>query len=86
MKIVRKPIDVVAVFNRKELPTPIKVRMEVDGHETVVKVERVIKIQKVKNVGKGEIIYTCQSKISGINRIYELKFLLDVIEWSLYKI
>ena len=65
---------------------PARVRMEVDGRELVVKVERIIKVEKVTSVGKGEIVYTCQSRINSVDRIYELKFLLDVIEWSLYKI
>lgn len=86
MRIVRKPIDVIAIFKRKELPMPIRVRMEVDGQEVVVKVERIIKVEKVKSVGKGEIVYTCQSRINSVDRMYELKFLLDTIEWSLYKI
>jgi hypothetical protein len=86
MRIIRKPIDVIAIFKRGEQPVPARVRMEVDGQEIVAKVDRIIKIQRVKNVGKGEIVYTCQSRINSVDRIYELKFLLDVIEWSLYKI
>ena len=86
MKIVRKPVDVIAIFKRKELPMPTRVRMEVDGQEIVAKIGRIIKIEKIKSVGKGEIVYTCQSRLNGVDRIYELKFLLDTIGWILYKI
>lgn len=86
MKIVRKPVDVIAIFKRGELPMPARVRMELGGQEITVKVDRIIKAERAKNVGKGEICYTCQSSIDGINKLYELKFLLDTIEWSLYKI
>lgn len=86
MRIVRKPIDVIAIFKRKELPMPIRVRMEVDGQEVVVKVDHIIKVERQKIVGKGEIIYTCQSRINDKDKIYEIRFLLDTIEWILYKI
>lgn len=86
MKVVRKPVDVIAVFNRKELPMPVRVRLEVNGQEIVTKIDRIIKVEKIKSVGKGEIVYTCQSRLNGVDRIYELKFLLDTMGWSLYKI
>lgn len=86
MKVVRKPVDVIAIFNRKELPMPVRVRMEVDGQEIITRIERIIKMRRQKNVGKGEIIYTCQSPIDGIDKVYEIKFLLDTLEWILYKI
>lgn len=86
MKVVRKPVDVIAIFKRKELPMPVRVRMKLDGQEIVVKVERIIKVQKQKNVGKGTIAYTCQSSINGADRVFEIRFLLDTIEWILYKI
>lgn len=86
MKVVRKPVDVIAIFKRKELPMPVRVRMKLDGQEIVVKVERIIKVQKQKNVGKGTIGYTCQSSINGADRVFEIRFLLDTIEWILYKI
>lgn len=87
MRIVRKPIDVIAIFKRKELPMPIRVRMEVDGQEVVVKVERIIKVEKVKSVGKGEIVYTCQSRIyNNVEKLYVLKYLIDDFQWVLYKL
>lgn len=86
MKVVRKPVDVIAIFNRKELPMPVRVRMEVEGKGIATKVDQIIKVQKQKNVGKGTIAYTCQSRINGVDRVYELRFLLDNIEWILYKI
>ena len=86
MKIVREPVDVVALFKRKEAPVPIKVRMNLDGREIAVKVDRIIKVQKAKNVGKGEIVYTCQSRLNGVDRVYVLKYLIDDIQWVLHKI
>ena len=86
MKIVRKPVDVIAIFNRKELPMPVRVRLEVNGQEIVTKIDRIIKVEKIKSVGKGEIVYTCQSRLNCVDRIYELKFLLETMEWSLYKV
>lgn len=86
MKIVRKPVDVIAIFKRKELPMPARVRMEVDGQEIAVKVDQIIKIQRVKNVGKGEIIYTCQSYIYNVEKLYVLEYLIDDFQWVLYKL
>lgn len=86
MKIVRKPIDVVAIFKRGELPVPVRARMEIDGKEIVTKVDRIIRVQKQASAGKGEILYVCQSVIYNVDRMYELKYLIDTFQWLLYKI
>lgn len=85
MRIIRKPVDVIAIFKRGELPVPVRVRMEIDGKEIVTKVDRIIKAQKQDSAGKGEILYVCQSRIDGADRAYELKYLLESATWILYK-
>lgn len=86
MKIVRKPIDVIAIFKRKELPVPARVCMEIDGQAVITKVDRIIRAQKQASAGKGEILYVCQSVIYNVDRMYELKYLIDTFQWLLYKI
>lgn len=85
MKIVRKPIDVIAVFKRGNLPMPVKCRVELNGKEQTIKIDTVSNVRKQQEVGKGEIVYTCQGVIDGKEKIFEVKFLLDTIEWVLYK-
>ena len=53
MRIIRKPVDVIAIFKRGELPVPVRVRMEIDGKEIVTKVDRIIRAQNRRLLEKG---------------------------------
>ena len=86
MRIIRKPIDVVAIFKKGELPIPAKVRMGIEGQEIVTKVDKIIKVSQTKTVGHGEIVFVCQSIVLGRTRVYEIKYIIDTFQWVLYKL
>lgn len=87
MKIVAKPVRVLAVFWPEQKPMPYKFKMEeAGGNITTVKIDRILYSCKSKVAGIETIVYACQSIIGGVERRYELKYILNTCQWELYKI
>ena len=75
MKIVAKPIDVVAVFTGGKKPVPVE-----------VSIDRIQCVEESRLAGIPALIYTCQSEICGIEKIYQLKYIIGQYRWELYKV
>lgn len=88
MKIVAKPIKVLVVFEPKDKPPmPCKFKMEQpSGEQITVTVDRIISTSKSKIVGAECFIYECQSVIDGVEKRYQLKYIISKCQWVLYKI
>lgn len=82
VKVVMKPIEMIAWFDVPGIPRPIRFRH--DGE--VVKVEQIIRLSEEKFAGNRMKIYECQSNINGQLKRYELKYELNTCKWFLYKI
>ena len=82
MKIVMKPIEMIAWFSKDGITTPV--RYKLDGK--VIKVEQVTSRSEEKLAGNRMIIYRCQSEINGELRPFELKYELQTCKWYLFKI
>lgn len=86
MKILAKPVEVIAWFENKGNITPIRFRMEgEDNSYKVIKVDRVIMKQKEKLAGNFMHIFRCSSVINGVEKVYELKYEINTCKWMLYK-
>ncbi len=86
MKIMMKPIDMIAWFSVDGIPTPIKYRtINENGSYVTIKVDRVLFSETEKLAGNKMIIFTCQSVIKGIEKRYELKYELNTCKWFLFK-
>ncbi len=87
MKLLRKPIEVIAIFDIEGNPTPIKFRFLDEGEEVlVVKVDKVLKKDIDKFAGNRMIKYTCESCIRGEAKPFELRYEVDSCRWYLYKV
>ena len=90
MKIVAKPIRVLAVFeyqDKERPPIPYKFKMYEDsGEEILVTVDKCFHSAKSKVGGVESIVYECQSIIRGVEKRYELKYIIPRCTWQLYKI
>lgn len=88
MKIIAKPIRMIAVFwPDKSAPIPYKFKYEDrDGKITTVKIDKILYNYTSHVVGVESIIYQCQSHIDGIDIRYEIKYLIANCQWILYKI
>lgn len=76
MKIVAKPVSMVAWFDSKGVPHPMRFRIE-EEEEVVIKVGRVITQDKEKLAGNPILIFNCQSIINGVEKPYQLKYELS---------
>lgn len=87
MKVVKKKIDMLCWFDKEGSPHPLRFRIaNEEGSVKIVKVDRIIKKNLEKLAGNKMIVFTCQSNINDINRIYELKYEQDTCRWMLFKI
>ncbi|KUO71306.1 MAG: hypothetical protein APF81_01700 [Desulfosporosinus sp. BRH_c37] len=82
MKVVMKPIDMIAWFTKDGVLTPVRYKIE----DNVIKVDQVTSKSEEKLAGNRMIIYRCQSEINGVLRLFELKYELQTCKWFLYKI
>lgn len=87
MKILMRPIDVIALFSSTGKLTPIRFRVPAKDNEeaTTISVNQIQVIQEEKLAGNRMTIFRCQSVINGTERIYELKHESDTCKWFLYK-
>jgi len=87
MKILSEPIDAIVRFKGREKPIPYKFRY-VDDDEVYqeIKIDKIITIEETKIAGIRSYIYRCQSQIKGVEKIYEIKYIIGECRWELYKI
>ena len=87
MKMVRTPVDMVAVFRPGEPPEPVKFRyITYDRKVYTVKVGKVVDLRR-EFVGQAtHYIYQCKSLIERRERKYELKYDAAKASWILVRI
>lgn len=85
MKVVAKPIQMIAWFNKDGSINPIRFKLDEDG-EKVIKVDRVLKTEKEKLAGNIMEKFTCSSCINGVEKVFELKYDSKTYKWILFKI
>lgn len=86
MKIVSKPIDVIAIFASEGKPVPYKFRyVNQNDHRIEVKIDKIISKENRKLAGIDTIVYTCQSEINHLICIFEVKYIIGQCRWELYK-
>lgn len=86
MKVLAVPIDMVCWFEKTGIPHPVRFKITAeDESETVIKVDRVITVDKERLAGNDMLVFKCQSVIKGVQRLFELKFELKTCKWMLFK-
>lgn len=87
MKVVCKPIDMVAWFEKNGKVHPIKFRIkEKDNENKVIKIDRIRSVKLEKLAGNLMHVFECESMIDDIFKIYEIKYEMDSCKWILFKI
>ena len=81
MKILMKPIEMIAWFTKDGIPNPIRLRID----DMVIRVGQVTSRSEEKLAGNRMIIYRCQSEINGELKAFELKYELQTCRWFLFK-
>ncbi len=87
MKLLRKPIEVIALFDVEGNPAPIRFRYLDENEGTlVIKVDKIVKKDLDKYAGNKMIRYTCESYIRGAVRPFEIRYEIESCKWYLYKV
>lgn len=75
MKIVAKPIEMLAWFEDDGTPHPVKFKItNKDETESTIKIDRIIKQSEEKLARNRMLIYLCQGEVAGKERPFEIKF------------
>ncbi len=86
MKILMKPIEMIAWFNKDDYPVPLRYRITAeDLSDTVIKVDKILFRQEEKLTGNRMILYRCESIINDVQKTFELKYELSTCKWYLFK-
>lgn len=85
MKVVAKPIEVIAWFKTDGVPKPLRFRINDNDSKIVIKVDRIVQTDTEKLAGNQMIVFRCQSLINDVTKVYELKYELKTCKWILYK-
>ncbi len=85
MKVLMKPVEMIAFFMEDGKPAPLRFRFKQDGGYITVKVGRAYSPEEEKIAGNRMYVYRCRSLINGIEKMYELKYELNTCKWYLFK-
>ena len=85
MKILAKPVKMIAAFDENGVPTPLKFKVEEGGVWRIVKVEHIVSTKAVRPAGMDALIFLCQSEVRGALKQYEVAYRIKPHLWELYK-
>lgn len=87
LKVVAKPIEVVAWFTKEGIPEPVQFKItNKDETESVIKIDRIIKRSQENLAGNKMLIYLCQGLVANKERQFEVKLEFNTCKWMLFKI
>ncbi len=85
MKVVAKPIDMLALFDVSGLIHPLRFRLE-EEERIVIKVDEVFSRKLEKKAGIPVLTFDCASTIQGQRKNYQIKYEIEENRWILFKI
>jgi len=86
MKVICKPIEMIAWFEKDGKIHPIKFRLKESDQNKVIVIERIRCVKVEKFGGNLMHVFECESHIAGVLKIYEIKYETDTCKWVLFKI
>jgi hypothetical protein len=86
MKVLAKPIEMVCWFEKSGMPHPVRFKVtKEDESNAVIKIDRIISVDKERLAGNEMMVFKCQSVINNTSKIFELKYELGTCKWMLFK-
>lgn len=86
LKVVAKPIEVVAWFDKIGTIHPVRFRIVQDEETTTVIIDKITNQTEERLAGIYMLVFTCQSLINDKEKIYEIKYEITTHRWILFKI
>lgn len=85
MRTVAIEIEMICHFSKDGI-TPLRFKYLEGDNYKVIKVDRVITRNTERLCGNIALIFYCQSVIDGVERLYQLKYMVSEYRWILFKI
>jgi len=86
MKLINKKIDMITWSDKDGKMKPMRFRYEDDEEmQQVVKVDTILSYQVVGTRKDPILSYNCKSLINDMEKIYEVRFDVNKMMWTLYK-
>ncbi len=86
MKVLMKPIEMIAWFTKDNYPIPLRYRLAAeDSTNAVIKVNKILFREEEKLAGNRMVLYRCETTINQIQTLFELKYEISTCKWYLYK-
>lgn len=86
MKILMKPIEMIAWFTNDGYPIPLRYRIADENMaDKVIKVNRILFKEEEKIAGNRMLLYRCETIINNTQKIFELKYEIATCKWFLFK-
>ena len=85
MRVLMKPIEMIAWFTNEGYPTPLRYRLTDENMHKVIKVNKILFKEEEKIAGNRMILYRCESIINDTQKIFELKYEISTCKWFLFK-
>ena len=82
-----KSVDMICLSSSDGVITPLKFRFNEEGQESrVIRIDHIINRKEEKLAGNRMLIFTVQSVINGIERVFEMRYEMKTFKWYLYKL
>jgi hypothetical protein len=85
LKVLMKPIRMIAWFDEEGILTPVRYNLRLPEEGLTIRIDRILQKREEKLAGNRMLIFTCQSIIDGVEKIYEIKYELGTCKWFLFK-
>lgn len=86
MKVIAKPIEMVAWFDSYGVIHPIRFKICEDDHASVIKISKIITRSKERTCGNDTIVFTCSGIIENFEKTFEVKYEIKTLRWILFKL
>lgn len=87
MKVLMKSVDMICLSSRDGAITPLKFRFVEDDQESrIIRIDRILDRKEEKLAGNRMLIFTVQSTLDGIERVFEIKYEIQSFKWYLSKL
>ncbi|MDR7856670.1 hypothetical protein [Tissierella sp.] len=86
MKVLMKPIEMIAWFTNDGYPIPLRYRLTDENMSNIViSVNKILFKEEEKIAGNRMVLYRCESVINHTLKLFELKYEIGTCKWFLFK-
>ncbi|MCX7773365.1 MAG: hypothetical protein N2376_09670 [Clostridia bacterium] len=87
MKVLMKSVDMICLSSSDGNIKPLKFRFQEGNQESrIIKIDRILDKKEEKLAGNRMLIFTVQSVLDGVERVFEMKYETQTFKWYLYKL